>query len=295
MKRFIGLLGAVLLLAACAAPVDQAGRKTTIVSPEQCAKDKLALVTPGKLTIGVERPTYEPWFIGLDPSNGRGYESALAYEIARILGFTDKADVVWTDQVFVDAIAPTPKAWDLDINEFTITEERAKVVDFSDPYYDNDQAVVISDRALGAKRPTPTYNDVSKLNLGAQADTTSYKTASLLRPPGQVAVYDNHDAVVLALRAGQIDGMVTDAPTAMLTMTKFPGVNVLARLVRNVNDPEEARKRERFGAVLPKGSKLLPCINWAIQEMWVSGKIKALQEQWLKDLDSIPEITLPKR
>lgn len=296
MKRSIGLFGAVLtLLTACAAPLDQASRKTTIVSPEQCAKDKLVLVTPGKLTIGVEKPTYEPWFIGLDPSNGKGFESALAYEIGRVLGFTNKADVVWVDQVFNDAIAPTPKPWDLDINEFTITEERAKVVDFSDPYYDNDQALVVSDRALTTKRPTPTYNDVSKLNIGAQGETTSHKAASLLRPEGQVAIYDNHDAVVLALRAGQIDGMVTDAPTAMLMMTKFPGVTVLARLVRNVNDPEESKKREQFGAVLPKGSPLLPCINWAIQELSVNGKIKALQEHWLKDLDSIPEITLPKR
>lgn len=283
----------ILTLTACAPRTENAQTRNAITSPEQCAHEKLVLKQLGKLTIGVERPPLEPWFIEANPANGRGFEAALAYKIASLLGF-EKEQVTWVDQVFVDVISSAPKPWDFDINEFTITEERRRVVDFSDPYYENDQAILIMDRTLNDKKIKPTLDDLRKLKLGAQVDTTSFKAAQALRPAAQVAAYDKHEDVQIALTNGQIDGMVTDSPTAMLAFSRIPNTQVFARLVRDEKLPAEAAKRERFGIVLEKGSPLLPCVNWAIQELRVKGEIEKLQELWLRDVDTLPRVTLPK-
>ena len=98
-------------------------------------------MTPGKLTIATDEPAYEPWFADNKPDNGEGFESAVAYAVAEKLGYA-RADVTWTRVKFDTAIAPGPKNFDFDINQFSITDERKQAVDFSAPYYLVRQTVI---------------------------------------------------------------------------------------------------------------------------------------------------------
>src|SRR5687767_5131847 len=140
--RLNGLLPAlaasVLLLAACA-PVEEdaepAAPETTAAeespSDDACATDALALKNPGRLTVGTDSPAFEPWFSDNDPSNGKGFESAVAYAVAEELGFGDD-QVDWVKVPFNNSYAPGEKSFDFDINQISITPARAEVVDFSD-------------------------------------------------------------------------------------------------------------------------------------------------------------------
>ena len=130
--------GAALLFAALAgcAPADETSTPTA-----SSANAALATRTAGKLTIGTDNPAYEPWFSDNKPSNGKGFESAVAYQVAQRLGYpADK--VTWVSVTFNNAIAPGPKEFDFDINQFSITPERRNAVDFSSPYYLVRQTVI---------------------------------------------------------------------------------------------------------------------------------------------------------
>ncbi len=124
----------------------------------------------GVLTVSTDEPAYEPWFVDDKPENGKGFESAVAYAVAEKLGYA-KNKVKWVRNHFDAAISPAPKNFDFDINEFSITPERAKAVDFSTGYYDVAQAVVTMKGSKIAKATT--VAELQSANLGAQIGTTS--------------------------------------------------------------------------------------------------------------------------
>src|SRR4051794_13349248 len=129
MRGLVALIFVALSVAACgsgdepAATPQAAATKTAAASP--CAKPGLSLLTAGKLTIGTDKPAYPPYFQDDDPTNGKGFESAVAYAVARELGF-DKSEVEWTVVPFNSSYAPGPKKFDFDINQISITPQRAK-------------------------------------------------------------------------------------------------------------------------------------------------------------------------
>ena len=170
--------------------------------------------TPGTLTIATDEPVYEPWFVDDKPSNKKGFESAVAYAVAEKLGYTD-AKVKWVRAHFDDVISPTPKKFDFDINEFSITDARKKVVDFSTGYYDVTQAVVT---VKGSKiAGVTTIAGLKDAKLGAQKGTTSYDViGSVIKPTQPPAVFNTNDLAVQALKNHQIDGLVVDLPTGAL-------------------------------------------------------------------------------
>ena len=100
----------------------------------QCDKDNLSLLNDGKLTVGTDSPAYEPWFVDNDPTNGKGFESAVAYAVADQLGFSTD-EVTWVKVPFNSSYKPGPKDFDFDINQISINPKRAEAVDFSDGYY----------------------------------------------------------------------------------------------------------------------------------------------------------------
>jgi polar amino acid transport system substrate-binding protein len=83
----------------------------------------LATLSKGTITFGTDQPAYPPWFVDDDPANGKGFESAVAYAVADRLGY-DKDHVKWVRVPFNAAIAPGPKTFDANLNEFSITDER---------------------------------------------------------------------------------------------------------------------------------------------------------------------------
>ncbi len=267
------LLGVALLLSACA-PKDEGGSASATAGADACAKDKLKLVSSGKLTVGTDKPAYEPWFKGDDPTSGQGFESAVAYAVAGRLGFSDK-EVAWAVAPFNSVIQPGPKKFDFDINQVSITDERKRAVDFSSGYYVVSQAVIAlkDSRIAGATKLT----DLKGAKLGAAVGTTSYRAiVDQIKPGKQPAVFDTNDVAKAALKNGQIDGLVLDLPTAFyVTAAEIDTAKIVGQLPPTGPNPEE------FGLVLEKGSPLTPCVTKAVDALRGNGDLKKLQDRWL--------------
>ena len=268
----------VLLATACGSTKKSASGSTTTSS---CAKADLNLVKAGTLTVGTDNPAYPPWFGGTphkpwqvsDPRSGEGYESAVAYAVAKQLGFA-KAEVAWTRVPFNNSFAPGPKSFDFDINQISYTPERAKQVDFSDSYYDVNQSVVVN-------KGTPIASVTSKAGLkpyelGAQLGTTSYQfIKDEIQPSKTPSVFPQNAGAVQALKNKQIDGLVVDLPTAFyVTAVQVPNSKVLGYFPAKPGG-------EHFGMVFQKGNSLVRCVNKALATLRSDGTLKQLQQQWL--------------
>ena len=135
--KFIPLLLTALVITACSSSSDEGatGDSTT------CSPESLATVEAGVLTIATGEPAYYPWVIDDAPESGEGFEAAVAYAVASELGY-DKSAVKWVRTSFDAAIAPGPKTFDFNLQQYSITDERKQVVDFSSAYYKSNQAIV---------------------------------------------------------------------------------------------------------------------------------------------------------
>ena len=258
-----------------------------------CAKANLNLVKDGQLSIGTDNPAFPPWFAGgetkgrpwkiNDPAKGQGFESAVAYAVAKRLGFA-KSEVVWIYTPFNKAIAPGKKAFDFDINQISYTPERAKVLGFSASYYNVNQSIVgLKGKPISSVR---SIAGLKKYKLGAQLGTTSYQyIVRNIKPGPSVAVYDTNDAAVAALKNGQIDGLVVDLPTAFyVTAVQVPNGKIIGQFAAKGN-------QERFGMVFQKGNSLIPCVNNALANMKRTGVLKRIQQIWLAKVTGAPVLT----
>ncbi len=245
-----------------------------------CDVADLPLLTDGKLTIATDSPAYEPWFVDNDPTNGKGFESAVAYAVADKLGF-DKADVVWTKVPFNNSYAPGPKKFDFDINQISITPERQKVVDFSDGYYSAAQAVIVLDKD---NVKASSLDDLKDLKLGAQTGTTSLTAIrEQIKPTQDPVVFTNTNVAKQALLNGQVDAIVADLPTAFyITGAEIEGSSILGQFQPTSGGQEE------FGLLLAKGSGLTGCVNKALQSLKDDGTLADLEKQWLSETVSVP-------
>jgi polar amino acid transport system substrate-binding protein len=269
---------AVVALAACGAPTDEAGSSSSTSASASasatCDPASMKTKTAGTLTIGTDKPAYQPWFVDDDPSNGKGYESAVAYAIADKLGYA-KDKVTWVVAPFNTVIAPGEKAFDMDLNQVSISEDRKKAVDFSSGYYDVRQAVITyKGSPIDGKT---TVADLKGAKLGAQVGTTSYTAAKeQIAPSQEVAVFDTNDLAVQALQNKQIDGIVADLPTAFyMTGAQLDNGVIVGQL------PNTGATPEQFGAVLDKGSPLTACITQAVDALRADGTLDTLVAQWL--------------
>jgi polar amino acid transport system substrate-binding protein len=279
------VLGAGLLLAAgCGGDDDEGGDAaggTTTTAAASCDKESLELVNAGQLTIGTDNPAFPPWFEGTkefdpwDPTTEptkKGYEQETAYAIAEQLGFTD-AEVKWTVVPFNQSFRPGPKSFDFDINQISYLPERAQAVDFSDSYYDVEQAIVTVEGSKIAEAPS--IADLKDAKLGAQIGTTSLDAINeTIQPSSEPSVYDTNNDAVSALKAKQVDGIVVDFPTALfMAAVQLDNGKVVGRLA--------ADGSEYFGVVLEKDSPLTECVNEAIQAIKDDGTLDELEQKWL--------------
>jgi polar amino acid transport system substrate-binding protein len=267
-----------ILVTACAPASENAAEST---APDNCAVENLSTLTAGKITIGTDSPAYGPWFSNDDPSNGEGYESAVAYAVAKQLGF-DAADVVWTIAPFSTVIAPGEKAFDFDINQVSITDERKQAVDFSSGYYDVNQAVIT---IKGSKLDgATTLAQLKDAKLGAQVGTTSYATITdVIAPTEEPSAFDSNDIAKQALANGQIDGLVVDLPTAFyITAVELDGGLIVGQF------PAAGADGEQFGLVLNKDSALTKCVSDAVDVLRADGTLTAIQQEWLADVTNAP-------
>lgn len=268
-----------LSLTACGKSAQDA-EPATEATAASCVAGDLATLEPGVLTIGTDKPAYEPWFNNDTPSNGKGYEAAVAYAVAKQLGFS--ADQVkWTIAPFSTVISPGDKAFDFDINQVSITEERKAAVDFSSGYYDVKQAIITvkGSKIAGAK----SIADLKGAKLGAQIGTTSYKVITdLIQPTQEPGAFDTNDVAKQALANGQIDGLIVDLPTAFyITAVELDNGVILGQF-------ENSSVGEQFGLVLNKGSKLTTCVSKAVDALRTDGTLAAIEQQWLSQVVSAP-------
>jgi polar amino acid transport system substrate-binding protein len=284
------LLAASALVVAACSPADEdetvgtKGTPTATETTDACAKENLQTHTPGTLTITTDKPAYEPWFVDDDPANGKGYEGAVAAAVAEQLGFTAD-EVVWTRTRFDAAIAPGPKDWDFDINQFSITEERKQAVDFSSPYYDAAQAVITTGGSEAADATS--IDDLKPLKIGAQVGTTSYDAIlAAIDPDQEPAVFNTNDDAKQALENGQIDALVVDLPTAFyITAAELDDGRIVGQL------PETGEAQDQFGLVLDKESPLTPCVSAAVDALRDDGTLDQLAEQWLSEAAGAPVLS----
>ncbi len=178
MKHPLPTRAAVAVLGVAALTLTACGAESTPTATEplpsgsalDCSIANLPLHTAGTLTIGTDKPAYPPYFEDNDPTNGKGFESAVAYAVAENLGFTTD-QVTWVTVPFNKSYAPGAKDFDFDINQISITPKRQETVDFSDGYYAVQQAVIAVDGTPGASATS--IADLQALKLGAQVGTTS--------------------------------------------------------------------------------------------------------------------------
>ena len=268
---------AVIAVAAAVSLAACAGTPSSSWTP--AADGVLQTVTAGKLTIATGEPNYEPWFVDDDPSNGKGFEGAVANAVAEQLGF-DASDIVWTRTGFDAAIAPGPKDWDINIQQFSVTDERKNAVDFSSPYYTTTQAVVALNSSPAASATT--IDELKKAKVGVAAGTTSYTVAKEQLGDANLSVFNTVDDVVLALQAGQIDAMITDLPGAFyVTGAVVDDSSVTGQF-------ESSDGGDEFAFVLPKGSALTSAVSDAVDALREDGTLDALQQEWLSDAVDVP-------
>lgn len=275
MKRYIALVAVLgLVLAGCAT---EGGSDGTTAS---CAKEDLTLVQEGVLTIGTDDPSFPPWFdFEGGPSTGTGFESAVAYAVAEELGFADD-EVTWVVVPFNNSFAPGEKDFDFDINQISITEERDEVVDFSDGYYNVNQALLgFSDSEIAG---ATSIDELKAYRLGAQVGTTSLDFINdVIAPDTEPLVYDTNADAKAAFDAGQLDGLVLDLPTAFfVSAVEIEGSTVIAQFPASEEEPEQ------FGMLFEEGNPLRDCVNEALANI----DLDAIQQEWLSDVVDAPVI-----
>lgn len=279
MKRLsatLVLIPVLLLLAGCGSSTDE-----TTATATACTPDKLPTHTKGVLTVATDKPAYPPYFEDDEPANGEGFESAVAYAIGKQLGY-EQAQIKWTVEPFNSSYAPGPKDFDFDVNEISITPPRAKVVDFSSPYYTANQAVVAlkDSDAAGAT----SVADLKDTKIGVQIGTTSLSAVEeVIDPSSTPEVFNSSNDVVTALKNEQIDAVVVDLPTALyLTAAQVPAATVVGQF--------SAPGGDQWGALLAKGSALTACVSEAVDEMRSSGELAKLTKRWMSQAAGAPEL-----
>lgn len=287
-RRGIAAVAAALTIFALSACGSSSTETTTPATPAPTATDdatdaaSLPTITAGKLTIATGEPAYSPWVENDAPESGEGFEAAVAYAVAEQLGFA-KEDVVWKRTTFDSAIAPGPKDWDFNLQQFSITDERKNAVDFSSPYYVTAQAVLTLEgsSAVGAT----SIADLKDVSFGAQAGSTSQTTLeNLIDPTKQPLLFNSSQDTVQALKGGQVEAIVVDLPQALYLAAVELG-DLGGTIVGQFEDAEGG---DEYGLVLAKNSELTAPVTAAVDALRADGTLDKLASEWLSSNIDVP-------
>ncbi len=274
MWRRAAATTALAVVTACAPIADNAAPE-----PRKCTKGELSTLYPGIFTVGTDEPAYPPWYVGDDPANGEGFESALAYAVAGHLGYGSD-EVRWVRVPFNGALEPGPKTFDANLSQFSITDQRKAAVDFSSPYFDVTQIVVTTKTSPAAR--VHSMADLKKLQLGVQVGTTSHTAAIEVDSEAPVEVYSTNADAKVALTNGEIDALVADLPTAFAVAGELRSGTIIGQLPANTDDVEQ------FGIVLDKDSSLTRCVSSVVDSLRADGTLTRLEREWLAEAGKAP-------
>ena len=306
MRRILIAVAALALVAAACndqsstvtGATTSATGTTTSSAPPATAADcatTAGFKEAGRLTIGTDSPAYPPYFSGgetkehdfkfNDPYNGKGFESATAYEVAARMGLTpDQVD--WTLAPFNQTYKPGATNYDFAIEQISYSAKRAEAVDFSESYYDVNQALVaVEDTPITS---AASIADLANYTLAAPIGTTSYDyIVATIAPSKEPGAYNTLADTVAAINAGQVDGIVVDLPTALFLADPF-----VQEVKHSVvfGQFATAAAGEYFGMTAEKGSTVIPCVNLALQEMKADGTLAAITQEWLSEKTNVGEV-----
>lgn len=259
-------MAALIVLSACG------GSDSTQPASKE-AETSLQTLTDGKLTIGTAQPAYSPWVEDDKPESGKGFESAVAYAVADKLGFAKDA-VVWVRTPFDTVISPGPKDFDFDVQQFSITDQRKKAVDFSSPYYVTAPALVSIKGHKGADAKS--LADLKDVTIGAAVGTTTLTAVEdAVAPDKEVQPFNSNEDAVQALRTDSIDVLAVDLPTALYLANAELKKGVV------VGQLDSDKGGDEFGLLLEKGSPLTKPVTEAVDSLREEGVLDKLAEKWL--------------
>ena len=271
------------------------GATTPATAADCAAANADAFKNQGTLTIGTDNPAFPPWFSGGetdahsewkfdDPYTGKGYEAAAAYAVAEAMGFT-KDQVGWVVAPFNQTYKPGDKDYDFAIEQISYSAKRDEAVDFSESYYDVQQALVAVKGSPIAGATS--ISDLAGTTIAAPIGTTSYDYIVANIPDATAGSYTTLSDTVAALNAGQVDAIVVDAPTAFYLADPFVQ-EVKNGVVVGLFPP--AGEQEYFGLTFVTGSPLVQCANLALEEIKADGTLDAIHQEWLVEKTNVGQV-----
>jgi polar amino acid transport system substrate-binding protein len=234
------------------------------------------LITDGTLTVGTELPA-PPFWIGesYDSLTG-GFEVDLAKEVAKRLNL---GTTKFVEMPFTGLVAGQQCPCDITFSQVTITEDRAKVVKFSEPYFDANQGILVK---KGTK--VGSLAEAKNIKWGAQVQTTgALFIANTIQPTTEARLFDRTVDAFAALAAGQIQAVMLDTPIVLgaVKEKQVPDAEVVGQFETG----------EKYGAVVNRGSPNLEAFNTVIKALKSEGFIDQLLQKYFADQVAVPVIS----
>jgi polar amino acid transport system substrate-binding protein len=275
----LAALAAALAVSACGSP-KQAASAPAKATAQSCTPAQLSTHHPGVLTVATDSPAYPPYFEHNDPTNGQGFESAVAYAVAGKLGYA-KSKVKWVTEPFDSSYAPGPKSFDFDINEISITPARAKEVDFSTPYYVNPQGILV--KAGSSLAHATSLAAFKNAKIGVQIGTTSLSAVqAAIKPSTQPQIFNTSNDVVSAFKIGRVNAIIVDLATAFELTSEIKGSTIAGQF--------SAPGGDRWGLLMSKGSSLRSCVDRAVGTLRADGTLAQLSRHWIASAAKVPDL-----
>jgi polar amino acid transport system substrate-binding protein len=215
------------------------------------------------LVVGSDIP-YPPFEQG-KAGEYTGFDIELIEAIAEKMGRTAEVQDTSFETIFRDV---SQGKFDAAISAATITEEREKAVDFSNPYYLSEQAVLVKEGS-----DIKSLEDLEGKTVGVQQGTTGQELAKEKANASEVRPYPEGPDAVNALKSGTVEAVVIDAPVAANAVEKSGGVEIA----------EKVPTEEEYGIAVAQGeTELLEEINKGLKEVQEDGAYKKIYEKWFK-------------
>jgi polar amino acid transport system substrate-binding protein len=275
-RKLGALLVAGTLFTALAACGDDDSAETSETTEAAAGSTNFTPVTDDTLTVVTSLPAPGFWE-GDDPNNitgGYEYEIAKALQERLNLGKLKIVNVSF-DQLVAGQVGD----FDVALSQVTITDERKQVVDFTEPYFESDQGVLVM-----AGTEVASVEDAKALQWGVQSGTTGADyVADTLQPEHEAQVFQALDAGFAALEAGQVDAFMMDTAIVLAQASESNGAEEVAA---------QFKTGEEYGGILPKGSTNADAINSALTELKDDGSLSDFAKQWLGgDPTAVPVLT----
>ena len=283
MKKLTALLlgtAMVLSLAACGGSASTASseaasseaassEETSEAASSEAASDstdaaELTTVTAGKLTMSTNA-AFPPYEMTADDGSFEGIDIDVAAAIADKLGLELQID----DMDFDAALLATQNGKsDMVMAGVTVTDERQKVMDFSDTYAEGIQSIIVPEDSDIAS-----VDDLAGKTIGTQRGTTGYIYCTDDFGEDSVVAYDNGLTAVQALNNGQVDAVVIDNAPAKEFVAANTGLKIL----------DTAYAQEDYAIGVAKGNTaLLDAINGALEELQADGTLQSIVDKYIK-------------